>query len=89
MKKTLIGTTLALFAFAPAMAVADCGGMHEQAAAMASSKPADTAAQAQVASKAATPVVAKATTAKHVKQASKTATSPSKTDGSTVVAKNN
>jgi hypothetical protein len=91
MRKTLIGTALALFVFAPAVALADCE-FHNQAAAMASSKPVGKAdlAQAQAATKATTPVVAKAPAARHVKQAGdKAKTSPSKTEDSTVVAKNN
>jgi hypothetical protein len=91
MKKTLIGTALAMFVFAPAVALADCA-YHNQAAAMASAKPAGKAelAQAQTATKATAPVVAKASAARHVKQAGdKVTTSPPKTEDSTVVAKNN
>jgi hypothetical protein len=85
MKKTLFGTALALFAFAPAMAWADCD-FHDKAS-MASSKQADKArvAQAQAPDKASAPAVAKASVAKHVKQTS----DKPKTDTSTVVAKNN
>ena len=89
MKITLFGTALALVAFAPAMAWADCD-FHDKAS-MASSKPAGKAelAQTQAPSKAPA-VVAKASVAKHVKQASdKPTTSAKAADGSTVVAKNN
>jgi hypothetical protein len=90
MKITLFGTALALVAFAPAMAWADCD-FHDKAS-MASSKPADKAelAQAQAPAKAPAPVVAKTSVAKHVKQTSdKPTTSAKAADGSTVVAKNN
>lgn len=89
MKKALVGTALALFAVAPAMAWADCD-FHNKAS-MASSQPNDKAeaAQQQAANKASTPAVVK-TSAKQVKQTrDKPASSPSKTDGSNVVAKNN
>jgi hypothetical protein len=87
MKKIVTGMALAVFALAPAMVWADCGGAHDQAS-MASSKPAGKAelAQAPAPSKAAAPVVAKHAPAKQV-VAKRNA--PTKTDGSTVVAKNN
>ena len=86
MKKILIGTTLAVFALAPAMSWADCSDSHQS---MASSKPAKAdIAQAPVANKASAPVVAKQTT-KQVKQVIAKPATPSKTDGATVVAKNN
>ena len=87
MKRILVGTALTLFALAPAMGWADCD--YHNKASMASSTPekADQA-QARAASKA--PVVAKKSATKQVRHAdSKTTSSPSKADGSTVVAKTN
>jgi hypothetical protein len=89
MKRILVGTALTLFAFAPAMGWADCD-YHK--ASMASSTPAakDELAQAPAASKAPAPVVAKTSVAKQVKHVDNKATSsPSKAEGSTVVAKTN
>jgi len=89
MKRMLVGTALTLFALAPAMGWADCD-YHK--ASMASSTPVAKAelAQAPAASKAPAPVVAKTSVAKHVKHVdSKATSSPSKTEGSTVVAKTN
>jgi len=88
MKRILVGTALTLFALAPTMARADCD-YHK--ASMASSTPvANDLAQAPAASRAPAPVVAKATVAKPVKHVdSKPTSSPSKTEGSTVVAKTN
>jgi hypothetical protein len=85
MKRILVGTALTLFALAPTMVWADCD-YHK--ASMASSTPVakDELAQAPAASKVPAPVVAKASVAKPVKQAT---SSPSKTEGSTVVAKTN
>jgi hypothetical protein len=87
MKKIVTGVTLAVFALAPAMVWADCGGAHDQAS-MASAKSADKTqqAEAQATSKATTHVVAKKAPAK---QTVAKRTSPTKTEGSTVVAKNN
>lgn len=87
MKRILAGTAIALFALAPAMGWADCD-YHN--ASMASSTPSAKAelAKAPAASKA--PVVAKASVAKQVKSVGdKAASSSTKTDGSTVVAKTN
>lgn len=89
MKRILVGTALTLFALAPTMAWADCD-YHK--ASMASSTPVarDELAQVPAASKAPAPVVAKASVAKPVRHVdSKAASSPSKTEGSTVVAKTN
>ena len=89
MKRILVGTAITLFALAPTMGWADCD-YHK--ASMASSTPAakDELAQAPAASKAPAPVVAKTSVAKHVKHVdSKATSSPSKTEGSTVVAKTN
>jgi len=89
MKRILVGTALTLFALAPTMSWADCD-YHK--ASMASSTPVakDELAQAPAASKAPAPVVAKASVAKPVRHVdSKATSSPSKTEGSTVVAKTN
>lgn len=88
MRKILVGTAVALFGLAPAMTWADCEFHNAQA--MASSKPAATAevAKATPANKAA-PAVAKAPVAKQGKQIAGKATSPSKDEESTVVAKTN
>jgi len=89
MKRILVGTAIALFALAPAMGWADC---EYHNASMASSTPSAKAelAKAPAASKAPAPVVAKASVAKQVKSVGDKATSsPSKTPGSTVVAKTN
>jgi len=87
MKKILIGTTLAVFALAPALSWADCSDAHDKAS-MASLQAAEKA-QAPAASKVPSPVVAKISATKDLKQAVAKPASPSKTDGSTVVAKNN
>lgn len=89
MKKILFGTALAVFALGPAMSFADCD-FHNKAS-MASAKPAGKAelAQAQAASKSPARVVAKATTARQVKQGSATPAAPSTAEASTVVAKSN
>lgn len=89
MKRILIGTAIALFALAPAMGWADC---EYHNASMASSAPSAKGelAKAPAASKASAPVVAKASAARQVKRVSdKAASSPSKSDGSTLVAKTN
>ena len=89
MKRILVGTALTLFAFAPAMGWADCD-YHK--ASMASSTPVAKAelAQAPAVSKAPAPVVAKTSVAKQVRPVnSKANLSPSKAEGSTVVAKTN
>ena len=89
MKRILVGTALTLFALAPAMGWADCD-YHK--ASMASSTPAAKAelAQGPAASRAPAPVVAKTSVAKQVKHVdSKATSSPSKAEGSTVVAKTN
>lgn len=90
MKRILVGTALTLFAFAPAMSWADCD--YHNKASMASSTPAAKAemAQAPAAGKAPVPVVAKTSVAKPVKHVdSKATSSPTKAEGSTVVAKTN
>lgn len=86
MTKILIGTTLAVFALAPALSSADCE--YHNKASMASLKPAEAAAasQAPAASKAPAAVVAKAAATKPV--VAKREAAPAK-DASTVVAKNN
>jgi hypothetical protein len=89
MKQILVGTALTLFVFAPTMGWADCD-YHK--ASMATSTPVakDELAQAPAASKAPAPVVAKTSVAKQVKHVgSKAVSSPSETEGSTVVAKTN
>ena len=89
MKRILVGTAIALFALAPEMVWADC---EYHNAAMASSAPSAKAelARAPAASKAPAPVVAKTSIAKQVKHVGdKAPSSPSRTDGSTVVAKTN
>lgn len=91
MKKTLIGTAIALFVVVPAMSSAHCGDEHSTEA-MASSAPASKSEQAQASSvvKAPVRVATKAPAAKQVKHAAdKPMASPSKTDGSTVLAKTN
>jgi hypothetical protein len=87
MKRILVGTALTLFALAPALSFADCD--YHNKASMASSAPERTdRAQAQAASKA--PVVAKTSATKQARHAdSKATSSPSKAEGSTVVAKTN
>lgn len=90
MKRILVGTALTLFALAPTMGWADCD--YHKASMASSSTPVakDELAQAPAASKVPAPVVAKASVAKPVKQVdSKATSSPSKTEGSTVVAKTN
>lgn len=88
MMRILVGTALTLFALAPTMGWADCD-YHK--ASMASSTPvAAELAQAPAASKAAAPGVAKTSVAKQATRVdSKATSSPSKTEGSTVVAKTN
>jgi len=89
MTRILVGTALTLFALAPTMGWADCD-YHK--ASMASSTPVakDELAQAPVASKAPAPVVGKTAVTKQAKHVdSKATSSPSKSDGSTVVAKTN
>lgn len=90
MKRMLVGTALTLFAFAPVTGWADCD--YHNKASMASATPAAKAelAQAPAAGKAPASVVAKTSIAKQVKHvASKAASSPSKAETSTVVAKTN
>jgi hypothetical protein len=85
MKRILVGTALAVFGFAPAISLADCGADH---AAMASATPPAKAQVAKTQATSKTPAtVAKASQTKAVKQSG--AKSPAKTDGSTVVAKSN
>ena len=89
MTKMLVGTALTLFALAPTMASADCD-YHKASMASSTSVAKDELAQAPAASKAPAPVVAKASVAKPVKHVdSKATSSPSNTEGSTVVAKTN
>jgi hypothetical protein len=87
MKKSLVGTALALFAVAPAMAWADCD-FHDKASMASKSTDKAELTQQQATNKASSPVVAK-TSGTKVKQASDKKATPSKTDASTVVAKNN
>jgi hypothetical protein len=85
MKRILVGTALAVFGFAPAISLADCGADH---AAMASATPPAKAQVAKTQATSKTPAtVAKASQTKAVKQSG--AKSAVKTDGSTVVAKSN
>ena len=87
MKRILVGMALTLFALAPTMGWADCD-YHK--ASMASSTPVakDELAQAPAASKA--PVIANTSVVNKVKHVdSRAMSSPSKTEGSTVVAKTN
>ena len=88
MKRILVGTVVALFALAPTLGLADCD-YHK--ASMASSSPVanDELAQAPAASKAPAPVAAKTSVTKQVKHVDGKATSSTKTDASTVVAKTN
>ena len=89
MKRILVGTAITLFALAPTMGWADCD-YHK--ASMASSTPVakDELAQAPAVRKAPAPVVAKTSVAKQAKHVdSKATSSPSNTEGSTVVAKTN
>lgn len=92
MKKAMLGTTLAAFALAPAMAWADCE-FHNQAAMaqMASANPAPQASkvQANASHKASTPVVAKAASAKQAKAMTDKAAPTTKSGDATVVAKSN
>ena len=84
MKRILVGTALTLFALAPTMGWAECD-YHK-----ATPVPTDELAQAPAASKAPAPVVAKTSVVKQAKHVdSKATSSPSKTEGSTVVAKTN
>ena len=89
MTRILVGTAFTLFALAPTMGWAECD-YHK--ASMASSIPVakDELAQGPAASMAPAPVVAKTSVAKQAKHVdSKATSSPSKTEGSTVVAKTN
>jgi hypothetical protein len=86
MKKIMTGLTLAVFALAPAMTWADCGGDHGQQASMASSKSVDKA-QVQASASKSAHAVAKASANKQI--VAKKSTAPSKVERSTVVAKNN
>ena len=89
MKRILVGTALTLFALAPTMGWAECD-YHKASMASATLVPTDELAQAPAASKAPAPVVAKTSVVKQAKHAdSKATSSPSKTEGSTVVAKTN
>ena len=86
MKKIMTGLTLAVFALAPAMTWADCGGDHGDQASMASSKSVDKA-QVQASASKSTHAVAKASANRQA--VAKKSTAPSKVERSTVVAKNN
>ena len=88
MKKILVGTALAVFALAPALGWADCGGDHDKAS-MASSQDAQKPelAQSPAASNTSTPDVAKAATVRKVKHG--VAKAAPKVGATTVVAKNN
>ena len=90
MKRMLVGTTLALFALAPAMGWADCD-YHDKAS-MASSTPAKKTevAQTSATGKAKAPVVAKSSVAREVNTVDRKATAAApKAEESTVVAKTN
>jgi hypothetical protein len=85
MTKILIGTTLAVFALAPALSSADCD--YHNKASMASLKPAEAVNASQAAaSKAPAAVIAKTAGAKQA--VAKPEAAPKK-DATTVVAKNN
>jgi hypothetical protein len=90
MNKILIGTAIGLFAVVPAMSSAHCGDEHSTEA-MASASPASKSEQVQAPSAAKAPVrvATKAPAAKQVKHAAEKPASPTKTDGSTVLAKTN
>ena len=89
MKKSLVGTALALFAVAPAMAWADCD-FHDKASMASKSTDKAQVAQEQAANKASTPVAAKTAATRQVKHtADKKLASPANADASAVVAKNN
>ncbi len=88
MKRILVGTALTLFALAPTVGLADCD--YHKASMAYSPVATDELAQAPAASKVPAPVVAKTSVAKQVKHVDgKAISSPSKTEGSTVVAKTN
>ena len=90
MKKAILGTTLAVFSLAPALAWSDCEYHNQSAMAqMASAKPAQNASSAKANAPHATPAAAKAAESNTAKQTAKAAPSKSKTDATTVVAKNN
>ena len=91
MKKAMLGTTLAVFALAPALAWSDCGAAHDQSAMaqMVSAQPAQNASSAKANALHATPATAKAAESNAAKRTAKAAPSKPKTDATTVVAKNN
>ena len=90
MKRILVGIAVTLFALAPTMGWADCD-YHKASMASSTHVSKDELAQAPAASKAPTPDIAKTSATKQVKRVadSKAMSSPSKTEGSTVVAKTN
>ena len=89
MKRILVGTALTLFVLAPTLGWADCD-YHKASMASSTSVARDELAQGPAASKASAPVVAKTSLAKQAKHVdSKATSSPSKAEGSTVVAKTN
>jgi hypothetical protein len=85
MKKIMTGMTLVVFALAPMLAWADCGGEHDQAS-MASTKPVVKTDVQASAGKSSSHAVAKVSAKKGA--LTKKSTAP-KIDRSTVVAKNN
>ena len=90
MKKAMLGTTLAVFALAPALAWSDCEYHNQSAMAqMASAKPAENASSAKANALHATPATAKAAESNTAKRTAKATPSKPKTDATTVVAKNN
>ena len=91
MKKAMLGTTLAVFALAPALAWSDCGVSHDQSAMaqMVSAEPAHNASSTKANALEATPATAKAADDNAAKRTAKAAKSKSKTDAKTVVAKHN
>jgi len=91
MKKAVMGTTLAVFALAPALAWSDCEYHNQSAMAqMASAKPAENASSAKTNALQATPAAAKAQPSNTAKRATaKAAPSKTKPEATAVVAKNN
>jgi hypothetical protein len=88
MKRILVGMALTLFALAPTVSLADCD--YHKASMASSPVTTDELAQAPAASKLPAPVAAKTSVAKQAKHVDgKAMSSPSKTEGSTVVAKTN
>ena len=91
MKKAVMGTTLAVFALAPALAWSDCEYHNQSAMAqMASAKPAENASSVKTNALHATPATAKAEQGNTVKKVTAKAAPPKvKPEATAVVAKNN